>query len=170
MATSPDRLEPPDATLPPYRLDWPVVVARVQGDAVEGLSSGEVHGRLERHGRNELPAEPPTPAWRRFLAQLRDPLTVLLLVATLVSAVTWWIERASPLPYEALTILAIVLLDAGLGLFQERRAEQAVSALQALSAPSARVRRDGQLRHLHKGYREGYEQTYDQQVRELLKS
>jgi len=78
MATSPDRLEPPEATLPPYRLDWPAVVARVQGDAVEGLSSGDVHGRLERHGRNQLPAEPPTPAWRRFLGQLRDPLTHMI--------------------------------------------------------------------------------------------
>jgi Ca2+-transporting ATPase len=145
MATSPDQVEQPGGPLPPHRLDGAAVVARLQGDAVRGLASGDVPGRLAQHGRNELPAEPPTPAWRRFLAQLRDPLTLLLLVATLVSAVTWWIERRSPLPYEALTILAIVLLDAALGLFQERRAEQAVAALRALSASSARLQRDGQV-------------------------
>ena len=73
-------------------------------------------------------------------------LTILLLVATVVSFVAWWIERESPIPYEALTILAIVILNGVLGFVQESRAEQAVAALEAMTAPTARVLRDGQQR------------------------
>jgi Ca2+-transporting ATPase len=138
---------PPDRP-PPYRLAAAEVVAALGGDARGGLSSREAGARLARHGRNELPATPPVPAWRRFLAQFHDVLTLLLLVATAVSAAAWWIEREASVPYEAFTILAIVLLNGVLGFVQESRAEQAVAALRAMTAPTARVVRDGQLRTL----------------------
>ncbi|MEI7772023.1 MAG: cation-translocating P-type ATPase, partial [Chloroflexales bacterium] len=108
-----------------------------------GLSAADAAGRLARHGRNELPAPPPAPAWLRFLAQFRDPLTGLLLVATMISFVAWLIERDEPIPFETITILAIVLLNGILGFVQESRAEQAVAALRAMSSPNARVLRDG---------------------------
>jgi P-type Ca2+ transporter type 2C len=130
--------------LPPYRRSAAAVVAELGSDAKRGLRSADVQGRLERHGRNELPSPPAVPAWRRFLAQFEDVLTILLLVATAVSFVAWWIEREAPIPYEALTILAIVILNAVLGFVQESRAEHALSALKAMAAPSARVLRDGQ--------------------------
>ena len=114
------------------------------GDAARGLSAGEAQARLARYGKNELPPAPPTPAWRKFLAQFQNPLTVLLLVATLISFIAWLIEEESNFPYEALTILAIVILNAVLGYIQENRAEHAVAALQAMSAPTARVLRDGE--------------------------
>jgi Ca2+-transporting ATPase len=122
------------------------VVAELRGDARRGLSTREAAERLVRHGRNELPSAPPVPAWRRFLAQFQDVQTVLLLVATVVSSVAWWIERDAPIPYEALTILAIVILNGALGFVQESRAEQAVAALKAMTAPTGRVVREGQLR------------------------
>ncbi len=137
---------PPAGDLPPYRRGAAEVVAALGSDAQRGLSSAEVEPRLVEHGRNELPAAAPDPAWRRFLAQFRDVLTLLLLLATVVSLVAWWIERESPIPYEAITILAIVLLNAALGFIQERRAEQALAALVAMSAPNARVLRDGEQR------------------------
>ena len=84
----------------------------------------------------------PRPAWRRFLGQFNDPLTILLLVATVVSFVAWVFERETPVPYEAIVILAIVILNGVLGFVQENRAEQAVAALQAMAAPTARVLRD----------------------------
>ncbi len=115
---------------------------------VDGLSSAEARTRLERYGRNELPTVAPAPAWLRFLNQFRDPLTILLLIATLVSFSAWLIEGDEPIPFEALTILAIVLLNGVLGFVQEQRAEEAVAALAAMTAPFARVRRDGQTQQL----------------------
>ncbi len=119
------------------------VLAALGVDPARGLDSPEARARLERYGRNELPEAPPPPLWLRFLGQFRDPLTGLLLAATLISFVVWLIERADPLPFEALTILAIVLLNGVLGFVQESRAEQAVAALRAMAAPHARVLRDG---------------------------
>ena len=129
--------------LPPYRRTTAEVIGALGSDDRTGLSAAEARARLARHGPNALPSAPRTPAWRRFLAQFGDVLTLLLLVATAVSLAAWWIERTSPLPYEALTILAIVVLNGVLGHLQERRAEQALAALEAMSAPVARVLRDG---------------------------
>ncbi|ABC82947.1 cation-translocating P-type ATPase [Anaeromyxobacter dehalogenans] len=131
---------------PPYRRSARDVVASLAGDAKRGLTDGEARDRLRRYGRNELPSAPPVPAWRRFLAQFKDVLTGLLLVATAVSFAAWWLEPEGPVPYEALTILAVVLLNGVLGFAQESRAEQALAALEAMSAPSARVLRDGEQR------------------------
>ncbi|HEX9371089.1 MAG TPA: HAD-IC family P-type ATPase, partial [Roseiflexaceae bacterium] len=134
---------PPDAP-PAYRQTAAAITGALASDASRGLSAAEAQARLQRHGRNELPAEPPTPAWRRFLVQFQDPLTILLLIATVISFVAWVIERDEPVPYESITILAIVILNGVLGYIQENRAEHAVAALQAMSSPSARVLRDGQ--------------------------
>ena len=120
------------------------VLAALDSDARQGLTAAEARARLARVGPNELPAEPPIPAWRRVLAQFRDVLVILLLVATAVSAVLWAIERDSPLPYEAIAILVVVLLNATMGYFQEARAEAAVAALRAMSAAQALVIRDGE--------------------------
>ena len=119
------------AALPPYRQPITAVVAALSSDATQGLATTEAQARLERYGRNELPVAPPIPAWRKFLAQFQDPLTILLLIATLISFVAWIIEGAVGLPYEAITILAIVILNGVLGYIQEHRAEQAVAALRA---------------------------------------
>jgi Ca2+-transporting ATPase len=146
MAAQTEALSSSKDGLAAYRRRAPDVVAALGGDARRGLPSDEARRRLERHGRNELPSPAAVPAWRRFLAQFEDPLTVLLLVATAVSFAAWWIERDAPAPYEAITILAIVVLNGVLGFVQESRAEHAVAALRAMSAPSARVLRDGEQR------------------------
>ena len=127
----------------PYRRRAAEVVAALGTDAHAGLSKDEARRRLERYGANELASERPVPAWRKFLAQLADPLVLLLLVATGISAALWLFERESALPYEAIAILAVVLLNALLGYIQEARAEQAVAALRRMSAAHASVVRDG---------------------------
>jgi P-type Ca2+ transporter type 2C len=114
----------------------------------DGLSDDDVRAKLERDGPNELEAEKPVPAWRRFLAGFQDVLVILLLVATTVSAVLWIYERETALPYEALAILAVVLLNATMGYLQESRAEAAVAALRAMSAADATVIRDGERRRV----------------------
>ena len=135
-----------DARASAYRLGVDEVLAALDVDARRGLSEGEARARLARHGPNELVAEKPVPAWRKFLAQFRDVLVVLLLVATAISAALWLIERDSALPYEALAILAVVLLNAVMGYVQAARAESAVAALRRMAAAQATVLRDGERR------------------------
>src|SRR5215210_3453261 len=129
-----------------YRMTAEEVVAEFGSDQRRGLSGQEAGSRLERYGPNELETEKPVPAWRRFLAQFQDVLIILLLVATAVSVGLWIYERDTALPYEGLTIFAIVLLNGILGYVQETRAERAVAALRAMSAAEAGVVRDGERR------------------------
>jgi P-type Ca2+ transporter type 2C len=139
--------EPPNASLA-YRQRLDDLVAELGADEQQGLSDGEARSRLERYGRNELAAEKPVPQWRRFLAQFQDVLVILLLVATVISAALWAYERDAALPYEALAILAVVLLNATMGYVQESRAEAAVAALRAMSAADATVIRGGERRSI----------------------
>jgi len=130
----------------PYLQTAEVVLAALGVEPHDGLSEDEARARLDKHGRNELAAEEPTPAWRRFLAQFQDVLVILLLVATAISAVLWLVERDSQLPYEAIAIFSIVMLNALMGYVQEARAEAAVTALRHMAAAFASVVRGGQRR------------------------
>jgi Ca2+-transporting ATPase len=133
-----------DTPQPAYRLTSDAVITTLNTNVSAGLSATEAQARLAQVGKNELPAEPTDPAWKKFLVQFRNPLTILLLIATLISFIAWLIERESLIPFETLTILAIVIFNAVLGYIQENRAEKAVEALKAMSAPTARVLRDSQ--------------------------
>jgi Ca2+-transporting ATPase len=103
----------------PYQQSVDAVLTSLGTDALRGLSDAEAQTRLRRDGPNELIAEKPVPAWRKFLAQFSDALVILLLIATAISAILWGIERDQPLPYEAIAILVIVFLNALLGYIQE---------------------------------------------------
>ena len=135
--------ERPDASRS-FRQSIPDVIAAFGTDLQRGLSATDAQSRLQQHGRNELVGEKPVSAWQRFLAQFQDVLVVLLLVATAISAALWAYERDAPLPYEAIAILAVVLLNAAMGYAQESRAEAAVAALRGMSAADATVIRDGE--------------------------
>src|SRR5690606_4195536 len=137
MAVEPDQV-------PYHQQSVDEVIAALATDARRGLTAAEARARLERYGPNELTEEVRVPAWRRFLAQFRDLLVILLLVATAISALLWLWERDTALPYEAIAILAVVLLNALLGFIQEARAESAVAALKQIAAARARVLRDGE--------------------------
>ncbi|MBB6349971.1 cation-translocating P-type ATPase [Nonomuraea muscovyensis] len=101
-----------------------------------GLSSAEAAARLERDGPNMLPREPPVPLWRRVAGQLRDPLIIVLLVATALTAVTGdWTDMA--------VIVLVIVVNTTVGVTQEVRAGRAITALSELAAPTARVVRDG---------------------------
>lgn len=134
----------PTVPLQPYRETTAKVIQALGSNGKEGLATVDVQARLQTFGKNELPHAPPVPAWRKLLAQFQNPLTILLLAATVISFIAWLIERDAPVPYETITILAIVILNAALGYIQENRAEQAIAALQAMSAPTAHVLRDGE--------------------------
>src|SRR3954469_13325619 len=126
-----------------YQRPTEAVIAVLGGDAERGLTTEEARRRLAQYGPNELQAEAPIPAWRKFLAQFQDVLIILLLIAAAISLVVWLYERGEPLPYEALVIFAIVVLNGILGYVQEARAERSVAALRALAAAEASVLRDG---------------------------
>jgi Ca2+-transporting ATPase len=127
-----------------YRQRIEELVSTLGTDLQRGLTADEAQSRLQQYGPNELAAAKPVPAWRRFLEQFQDVLVVLLLIATAISAVLWVLERAEALPYEAIAIFAVVLLNATLGYVQESRAEAAVAALRAMSAADAPVIRGGE--------------------------
>ena len=127
----------------PYHQSVAEALASLGTDAQRGLSELEAHARIGRHGRNELVAEAPEPAWKKFLAQFTDALVILLLVAAVISGALWLVERDSALPYEAIAILAVVILNAVMSHIQQTRAESAVAALRRMSAPHANVIRDG---------------------------
>ncbi len=100
-----------------------------------GLPTSEVRRRSQQFGANELTEAPPVPTWQKLVAQFKDLVIWILIVAAVVSgALGEWVD--------ALAILAIVLLNGVIGFVQEQRAEKAMSALRKLSAPSAKVVRD----------------------------
>ena len=124
-------------------------VARALGvDPAAGLADDEAAARLRQYGRNELRAEPPTPAWRLVLAQFDSVLVIVLMAAAGMSVALWAYERASPLPFEAMAIAAVVALHATLGYLQESRAAAAVTALRAMTAPEVTVLRGGRRRRI----------------------
>ena len=129
----------------PYALDAASVARTLDTDLERGLAPDEAAARLAAVGPNELREQPPTPRWRRFALQFEDPLVILLLAATAISALVWLLEGAHGLPVEAIVILAIVVLNSVLGYVQVERAEQAVAALRAMTEISASVVRGGEV-------------------------
>ena len=123
-------------------------------DTNTGLSSAEAQRRLEKFGPNQLASAPPVPEWKKFLAQFQDPLVYLLLAATVISLIAWFIERShgtagEVLPFDAIVIILILIVNAVLGYIQEARAEQAVEALAQMTAPQTSVLRDGKIVHIN---------------------
>lgn len=118
-----------------HQLDQ-AAVERLLDCNVQGLSEVEARLRLERHGPNRLEDAPPPNDLAILLHQFRSPLIFILLLATIVTAaLAEYLDSA--------VIAAVVVLNAGIGFAQERRAERAVQALMPLVAPRARVIRDG---------------------------
>ncbi|MET0494459.1 MAG: cation-transporting P-type ATPase [Actinoplanes sp.] len=101
-----------------------------------GLTALEAAARMRRDGANVLPARRPAPLWRRVGSQLRDPLVLVLLAAAGFTLATADFTDAS-------VILFVILVNTTVGVVQEVKAERAITALSALTAPAARVVRDG---------------------------
>ena len=123
-------------------------VLRNLGVGAEGLTSAQARERLAEYGPNKLKeAEKPT-LLQRFIQQLKDPMLIILMVAAAVSAVTNLMAGHNEMA-EVIIILAVVLLNAILGVFQESKAEAAIEALQTMTAATCKVMRDGKMVILH---------------------
>ncbi len=130
------------------------------GVTAEGLTTAQAQERLSKYGPNKL-KEAEKPTWlQRFLAQLKDPMLIILMIAAAVSAATTvidFLQLPEPRDIGHLTeglvevgiILVVVLLNAILGVIQESKAEAAIEALQTMTAATCKVLRDGKLTVLH---------------------
>ena len=108
-----------------------------------GLSSQEAQQRLGQYGENKLAEKKKKTNLQRFLEQFKDAMIIILLLAAAVSFVVACFGHDPMEFFEPLLILLIVVLNAVLGMVQEAKAEKALDALKSMSAPHARVLRDG---------------------------
>ncbi|HMO79226.1 MAG TPA: HAD-IC family P-type ATPase [Pyrinomonadaceae bacterium] len=113
-----------------------------------GLSAAEVAVRLEKYGPNSVPEKPPKSLFRRFIEQFQSPLIYILLIALFVDLLIWFFEGASGVPIESAAIALILLMNSGLGMYQEGKSEAALARLKAMAAPLAWVLRDGHFEHI----------------------
>ncbi|KHD46024.1 cation-translocating P-type ATPase [Streptococcus hongkongensis] len=107
----------------------------------EGLTSDQAEKRLAEYGRNELDEGEKRSLLMKFIDQFKDLMIIILIVAAILSVVT---EGSKGLT-DAIIILAVVILNAAFGVYQEGQAEAAIAALKSMSSPIARVRRNGHI-------------------------
>ena len=115
--------------------------------ADQGLTAAEAQKRLASVGPNKLDEEEKTPLWKRFFEQMADPMVIMLLVAAAISVITGFIQ-GEPEWADAVIILSVVILNSVLGVVQEAKSEQALEALQEMSAAQSKVIRDGKMSHM----------------------
>ncbi len=113
-----------------------------------GLSQAEAQKRLEENGKNRLEAAKGKSLIRRFLEQLADPMIIILLAAAAISGVLATMEPEGEF-VDVIIILAVVIINAVLGVYQESKAEKAIEALQEMSAATSKVLRDGKVQIIH---------------------
>ncbi len=126
----------------PYLLDSAAALQSV-ASTEHGLSAAEAEKRLCDNGPNKLEEGKKTPLIVRFFQQMKDPMILILLAAAIISGVTAVIEGESFA--DVIIILAVVIINAVLGVVQESKAEKAIEALQKMSAATCRVLRDGMM-------------------------
>ena len=120
-----------------YRQSSDEVIEKLGSNAKTGLSSDEAAKRLEKYGPNEIQKGEHTSLLQKFIAQFKDFMIIVLLVAAIVS----WLVSGDLA--DAVVILIVVFLNAIMGVFQESKAEEAIDALQSMASPEAHVRRNG---------------------------
>ena len=120
------------------------VLSELETDQTRGLTGQQARERLETHGPNALEGAKKESLVKRFLGQMKDPMILVLLAAAVLSLISTggedWVE--------AVIILVIVVVNACISISQEDSAEKALEALQKMSAPLAKVFRDGEMTRL----------------------
>lgn len=112
--------------------------------SANGLDSSSAAKRLEENGKNKLAEGKKTPLYKRFLAQLADPMIIILIVAAIVSGITATVSKDGGFA-DVIIIMFVVIINAVLGVYQESKAEKAIEALQEMTAATSKVIRDGKL-------------------------
>jgi len=122
-------------------------VLKQMNTSENGLTEAEAAKRLEENGKNRLEAAKGKSIFRRFMEQLADPMIIILLAAAAVSGVMAAVEGHGFT--DVIIILAVVIINAVLGVYQESKAEKAIEALQEMSAATSKVLRDGKVQVIH---------------------
>ena len=117
------------------------------GSSHEGLDANEAEKRLLKHGKNKLAEAKKDSLIKRFFAQMKDPMIIILLCAAAISGVLAVSEGESFA--DVIIILAVVIVNAALGVYQENKAEKAIEALREMSAASSKVMRSGKIHTVH---------------------
>ena len=122
------------------------IVSELGTDLEQGLSAAKAEEILSKVGPNSLGEAKKTPLWKRFLGQFADAMVFILLGAAALSAVMAVREGGGFKSWiDVIVILAIVVLNAVLGVYQEGKADEAIAALKKMSAPQTKVIRDGKV-------------------------
>ncbi len=127
----------------PYHETAEAVLEALDADRQQGLTSREAARRTEKYGRNKLREKKKKTTAQRFADQFKDAMILILIAAAIVSFVVVCLERNWGELFEPALIVLIVILNAVMGVYQEGKAEKALDALKNMSAPHARVIRDG---------------------------
>lgn len=129
-----------------YYMEHAEAAVKETESTLKGLTDGNAKERLERNGPNKLKEPEKEPFLTRFIKQLKDPMIIVLLAAALVSGITAFYAGESFA--DVIIILAVVAINAILGVYQESKAEKAIEALQKMSAAVSRVYRDGKIQSI----------------------
>ncbi|WP_444641402.1 cation-translocating P-type ATPase [Caproiciproducens sp. R1] len=125
-----------------YLADLDQVLEQVQSSP-QGLSQADADSRLQRDGKNKLAEGKKVSVFRRFIQQLGDPMTIILIVAAVISGIT--ASYAHESFADVFIIMIVVVINAVLGVYQESKAEKAIEALQEMSAATSKVLRGGSV-------------------------
>lgn len=112
----------------------------------KGLTQGEVEKRLAQNGKNKLAEAKKDSLLKRFFGQMADPMILVLIAAAAVSGVTSFYAGESFA--DVIIIMAVVIINALLGMYQESKAEKAIEALQEMAAATSKVLRDGKVQQV----------------------
>lgn len=129
-----------------YGIDTAAVADALSTSVETGLTSAQAAERKAKYGENKLKEKKKKSLIRRFLEQFKDVMILILIAAAIVSFTVIMVEKTYGELFEPCLILLIVVLNAIMGVFQESKAEKALDALNNMSAPHARVLRDGKER------------------------
>ena len=127
----------------PYSRKTDELLESLGSDRQSGLSTAEARKRKEKYGDNKLREKKKKTTLERFVSQFKDAMILILIAAAIVSFVVVCVEKNWGELFEPALIVLIVVLNAIMGVYQEGKAEKALDALKNMSAPHARVIRDG---------------------------